>query len=66
MKNNIFAPVSPCKGCNSRHPECHAGCEAYKQFAKENEQRREARYNYLRPYRQLIDIREELRLKYKK
>ncbi len=27
----------PCKGCEKRSIECHAECEAYKKYRKENE-----------------------------
>lgn len=30
----------PCKNCENRHLACHDTCEAYKQFAKENEESR--------------------------
>lgn len=28
---------TPCKGCSKRHAECHATCEDYKEFSRENE-----------------------------
>lgn len=37
---------SPCKGCETRHFNCHATCEGYNEFkqrkAEENERRRAA------------------------
>lgn len=34
---------SPCRGCDERHPICHADCERYAAYKKENEEIREKR-----------------------
>lgn len=32
--------VCPCKGCESRHPLCHAECEPYKEWQTESRKKR--------------------------
>lgn len=33
--------MSPCKDCEKRHSNCHAHCEDYQAYHRENEKRRE-------------------------
>ena len=35
--------MCPCKGCEVRSENCHAGCEDYKKFRKDMEKKAEAR-----------------------
>lgn len=31
--------ISPCKGCEKRHPGCHGECDAYKTWSEANYKR---------------------------
>lgn len=33
----------PCKDCDRREVGCHGGCEGYKEWAKQNDERNEKR-----------------------
>ena len=33
--------MSPCKGCATRHPTCHADCERYNEWRAEDKRRKE-------------------------
>lgn len=51
--------MCPCKGCEVRSENCHAGCEDYKRFRSELEKKAEARQKvkhiemYMRDHRGL-------------
>lgn len=37
---------APCKDCTDRQLGCHSVCEKYKEYAKQNEERRKLREKY--------------------
>lgn len=38
---------APCRGCDKRHPSCHADCEAYLSYRNEREEIREKRNKHV-------------------
>lgn len=39
-----MSKIAPCKDCESRHAECHATCQLYKDWKGEHEKEKEKSY----------------------
>ena len=46
------AKYDSCKDCTDRQVGCHSKCELYKEFQKNNSERKEAIRNYIREHNQ--------------
>lgn len=53
---------APCYGCEHRvPPDCHSGCEAYQQWAKERAERRDRAYAVRMEESKIMDFSMEAR-----